>query len=190
MDGPDAEENRPSSPPLAQEASPSAAGVVVSSVTPSAAGGPSALPLATGMDGVVGSPVTPAAVRAAPMLSAQADFINKLARRAVGLLPIPRTNKRKGRSRLPGEASRQSRRLAGKKVEFGPEDLERRMKKKAMQSLDILDEHEGIDQQAMDDYARLFGQPLSDPHVQALAALFNWSLPEELGPGNEEIVAA
>jgi len=122
MDGPDAEENRPSSPPLAQEASPSAAGVVVSSVTPSAARGPSALPLATGMDGVVGSPVTPAAVGAAPMLSAQADFINKLARRAVGLLPVPRTNKRKGRSRPPGEASRQSRQLAGKKVEFGPED--------------------------------------------------------------------
>ena len=122
MDGPDAEENRPSSAPLAQEVPPSAAGVVVPSVTPSAAGGPSALPLATGMDGVVGSPVTPAAVRAAPMLSAQADFINKLARRAVGLLPVPRTNKRKGRSRPPGEASRQSRQLAGKKVEFGPED--------------------------------------------------------------------
>ena len=67
MDGSDAEENRPSSPPLAQEVPPSAAGVVVPSVTPSAAGGPSALPLATGMDGVVGSPVTPAAVGAAPM---------------------------------------------------------------------------------------------------------------------------
>ena len=114
MDGLDAEENRPSSPPLAQEVPPSATGMVVPSVTPLATGGASALPLATGMDGVVGSPVTPAAVRAAPMLSAQADFINKLARRAVGLLPVPRTNKRKGRSRPPGEASRQSRRLLGK----------------------------------------------------------------------------
>ena len=122
MDGLDAEENRPSSPPLAQEVPPSATGMVVPSVTPLATGGASALPLATVMDDVVGSSVTPTAVGATPMLSAQADFINKLARRAVGLLPVPRTNKRKGRSRPPGEASRQSRRLAGKRVEFGPQD--------------------------------------------------------------------
>jgi len=139
------------------------------------------------MDGVVGSPVTPAAVGAAPMLSAQADFINKLARRAVGLLPVPRTNKRKGRSRPPGEASRQSRQLAGKQVEFGPEDLERRLKKKAIQAVDILTEQEGIDQQALDDYVRLFGQALSDSHIRALTALFNWSLPDDFGPGNEGI---
>jgi hypothetical protein len=36
------------------------------------------------------------------------------------------------------------------------------MKKKAMQALDILGEQEGIDQQALDDCAKLFGQPLSD----------------------------
>jgi phosphodiesterase/alkaline phosphatase D-like protein len=92
---------------------------------------------------------------------------------------------RKGRPRPPGEASRQSRRLAGKKVEFGPEDLERRMKKKAMQAVDILTEHEGIDQQALDDYARLFGQALSDSHIRAFTALFNWSLPDDFGSGNE-----
>jgi hypothetical protein len=76
-------------------------------------------------------------------------------------------------------------------VEFGPEDLERRMKKKAMQALNILDEQEGIDQQALDDYAKLFGQPLSDSHICALPALFNWSLPDEFVPGNEglELVA-
>ena len=32
--------------------------------------------------------------------------------------------------------------------------------KKAMQAVDILTEQEGIDQQALDDYARLFGQAL------------------------------
>lgn len=65
------------------------------------------------------------------------------------------------------------------------------MKKKAMQALDILGEQEGIDQQALDDYAKLFGQPLCDSHVCALTALFNWSLPDELGSGNEglELVA-
>lgn len=45
-------------------------------------------------------------------------------------------------------------------MEFGPKDLERRMKKKAMQTLDILGEQESIDQQGLDDYAKLFGQPL------------------------------
>jgi hypothetical protein len=66
--------------------------------------------------------MTPPATVVAPMLAAQQDYINKLARQAVGLLLIPRTNKRKGKSRPPGEALRQSRRLAGKKVEFGPEE--------------------------------------------------------------------
>ena len=36
-----------------------------------------------------------------------------------------------------------------------------------MQAMDILTEHEGIDQQALDDYARLFGQALSDSHIRA-----------------------
>ena len=54
------------------------------------------------------------------------------------------------------------------------------MKKKAMQALDIIDEHEGIDQQALDEYAKLFGQPLCESHIRALTALFNWILPADL----------
>ena len=54
-----------------------------------------------------------------------------------------------------------------------------------MQAMDILTEHEGIDQQALDDYARLFGQALFDSHIRALTALFNWSLPDDFGPTNE-----
>jgi len=56
--------------------------------------------------------------------------------------------------------------------------------KKAMQAVDILTEQEGIDQQALDDYAGLFGKALSDSHIRALTALFNWSLPDDFGPGN------
>lgn len=104
--------------------------MVVLLETPPAAEGPSALPLATGVEvppqtppvsrfarlnkGMVGLPMTPPTAMVAPMLSAQADFINKLARHTVGLLPIPRSNKRKGKSRPPSEASRQSQQLAGK----------------------------------------------------------------------------
>ena len=57
--------------------------------------------------------------------------------------------------------------------------------KKAMRSLDILSENEGIDQQAQDDYAKLFRHPLSDSHLRALSALFKWSLPEDFGHGVE-----
>lgn len=152
--------------------SPSVADVLVQSGTSLAGAGPCFSPLASE---VVGSPRTGAAIP-----SCATDFINKLARRATGLLPVPRTNKKKRSSRPPGKASRQSRRIAGKKAEFGPEDLERRMKKKAMQALDIIDEHEGIDQQALDEYAKLFGQPLCESHIRALTALFNWILPADL----------
>ena len=54
-----------------------------------------------------------------------------------------------------------------------------------MRSLDIISENEGISQQALDDYAKLFVQPLSDSQLQALAALFNWSLPDGLGQGED-----
>ena len=42
--------------------------------------------------------------------------------------------------------------------------------------------------QAQDKYFKLFGQPLSDSHLQALTALFNWSLPEDLDSGIEEVL--
>ena len=67
--------------------------------------------------------------------------------------------------------------------EFGLNDLERRSKKKAMRTLELIEEHEGIDQQALDEYAKLFEQPLPDAHLQALAAFFHWSLPENLDEG-------
>ena len=57
-----------------------------------------------------------------------------------------------------------------------------------MRSLNIIDEHEGITQHAQEEYFKLFGQPLSDSHLQALTALFNWSLPEDLEPGDEDVL--
>jgi hypothetical protein len=114
---------------------------------------------------------------------ARAAFIDKLARRAGGLLPVPTINKRRGKTLPLGDTPRRSRRLAGAKTEFGLNDLEKRTKKRTMRTLELMEEHEGIDQQAMDDYAKLFKQPLPDSHLQALAALFNWSLPEFLGEG-------
>lgn len=59
--------------------------------------------------------------------------------------------------------------------------------KRAMRSLGIIDdEQEHINQKAMNDYAKMFEQPLSVAHVQALAALFGWAPPDE--PTTEEMV--
>jgi hypothetical protein len=58
------------------------------------------------------------------------------------------------------------------------------MSKKAMRSLQIIGEHDGIDQQAQDEYAKLFKKPFSAAHVQALAALFKWDIP--VGRDQEE----
>jgi hypothetical protein len=63
-------------------------------------------------------------------------------------------------------------------VEFGVTELERRSKKKTMRTLGIIREHEGITQQGQDEYSNLFGKPLADVHIEALAALFNWSNPD------------
>jgi hypothetical protein len=49
-----------------------------------------------------------------------------------------------------------------------------------MRSLKIIGEQEGIDQQAQEEYVKLFEEPLSDSHVQALAALFKWNIPVAL----------
>jgi len=62
------------------------------------------------------------------------------------------------------------------------QDLGRRSMKKAMATLHIISETEGISQEAIDAYAKLFSQPLSQCHVVALSALFGWSAPSVLEP--------
>jgi hypothetical protein len=86
---------------------------------------------------------------------------------------VPAINKRRRKTQPPGETPRRS------------NDLERRTRK-VVRALDIIDENEGIDQQARDEYAKLFGHKLSDSHLQALTALFNWSLPDDFGQGAHE----
>lgn len=49
-----------------------------------------------------------------------------------------------------------------------------------MRSLDINGDNEGLDRQALDDYAQLFNQPLSESHIQALVALFGWAPSEDV----------
>lgn len=103
----------------------------------------------------------------------------------MGLLPVPAIQKRRRKSQLAGETPRRSCRLAGAAVEFQLGDLEIRARKKVMRALDIISENKGINQQAQDEYAKLFGHRPSASHIQAMTALFNWSLPEDLGQGTD-----
>jgi hypothetical protein len=77
--------------------------------------------------------------------------------------------------------------------ELQPADWARRSKKKAMRSLDIISEKNGVSQQAEEEYSKLFENPLSDIHMISLAALFNWSIPEICEDGDqvrEDVVVA
>jgi hypothetical protein len=44
-----------------------------------------------------------------------------------------------------------------------------------MRSLGLVNDKVQINQQALDDYAKVFSQPLTQVHIQALAALFGWA---------------
>ena len=89
---------------------------------------------------------------------------------------MPIINKRRYKS---GVTPRRSRRLAGADVEFPLNDMSRRTKK-AMRSLDIIGENEGIDQQTLEEYGKLYGHSLPAEHVKALAALFGWAALEDV----------
>jgi hypothetical protein len=84
---------------------------------------------------------------------------------------------------------RHSRRIAGAKVEFSSTELKRRSRKNAMKALGVIMEHEGISEQANKDYNKIFGKPLSDVQLEALAGLFNWSIPEFIEPAQENVAA-
>jgi hypothetical protein len=70
-------------------------------------------------------------------------------------------------------------------VEFHLGDHEIRAKKKVMRTLDIIGENEGINQPALDEYAKLFSHRPSASPIQTMTALFNWSLHYDLGVEGE-----
>lgn len=164
----------------ATEAAPSPAGAAGGVAAADAA--PPLAPPATPYGG--GAHLVPASREDTPS-EARVAFINKLARRAGGLLPVPAVTKRRCKTLPHDETPRRSRRLAGAPVEFRLSDLETRAMKKVMRTLHIIGEQEGIDQQALDDYARLFGHRPCASHIQAMTALFKWTLPDDLSHGAE-----
>jgi hypothetical protein len=130
--------------------------------------------------GVAVPQATPLAIEHAP--STQESSIAKLAQQMACILVVPASIKRYSKTRPAGDTPRHSRRITGAKVELSSTDLERRSRKNTMKALGVINEHEGIFEQANEDYNKIFGKPLSDVDLEALAGLFNWSIPEFLEP--------
>jgi hypothetical protein len=82
----------------------------------------------------------------------------------------------------PGVTSRWSHRIVG----LGAEPHQQlvsghsRSKKTLMHSLGVVSEEAGFSSEALDKYAVVFHNPMSETQIKALAALFGWSLPVEL----------
>jgi hypothetical protein len=57
-----------------------------------------------------------------------------------------------------------------------------------MHALGIISEHEGVTDQAKEDYASIFGKPLKIVHLEALASLFNWDIPDFIDQDRVEVV--
>jgi hypothetical protein len=108
------------------------------------------------------------------------EFFNGITKQSSGILPVPQTDLHVDPPPSPPTAPmlRRSHRVAGVGVEFNLHDLGGRTTRKVMRSLHIITENEGISQEALEEYARLFKRPLTRSEVQALSALFGWRAPE------------
>jgi hypothetical protein len=108
------------------------------------------------------------------LTSSREGFLVSITSSVSALLPVPPVNAKGCNATALISTPRRSRRIAGTGVEFQPADMTARSKKKAMKVLKVIPENGSIDHQAEEDYKKLFSEPLSDTHMQALAALFGW----------------
>jgi hypothetical protein len=115
-----------------------------------------------------------------------AKFFSKICKKSDALLPTPRTPL--VATPISGvQAPRRSRRLAGIGVEFDlhkeKSNLHKEKSKpvrKAMVALKCISENEGINNEALQEYATLFNRCLNQVQVEALSALFGWTLSADL----------
>lgn len=123
--------------------------------------------------------------------SPASEFVQDLSKVPGGILPIPKVDKRR-RKKLepPSRQPRCSLRIAGLPVP-SPDECPPHLLKQVMRALDlnIEEERERISQQALDEYAQCFKQPMPASHTMALATLFGWSLPDAACADDLECIA-
>ena len=94
------------------------------------------------------------------------EFITGLTKRVEGLVSQPPpVQKRRPKAPPPISAPRRSRRKAGLHAEFAGIPDSTGARKTVIRSLDIALDQEHVDQKVLNDYAKLFGHPLSESHI-------------------------
>lgn len=106
------------------------------------------------------------------------QFFRLLSKKIGSLLATPKIMKRK-RPANPSQELRRSRRVAGLGAEHIPQIP--RAKKMVMNTINNGPGRNQLNHKDLEAYAKLFSHPLSCPQVQALAALFGWTVPDDLG---------
>jgi hypothetical protein len=119
---------------------------------------------------------------ATSLTTAQTEFFSKLAKKVAGILSDPAELSTKRCKHALAATPCRSRCIAGVGVEFDKQELCLRSTKMAMKALKVIGEA-GVTQQAKEDYAKVFSENLPLAHVEALATLFGWTMPEELKLG-------
>ena len=112
-----------------------------------------------GQGNVTAMVISSSAVETSRSVATHGTFFNKLAVKTTSVLPTPSFPKFKKKIRTPVTAPRRSRCLSGVGVEFSIEQEQSRYKKRVMRSLDVLRDQDGIDEAALDEYAKLFSEP-------------------------------
>lgn len=115
-----------------------------------------------------------AAESSPPRTEERRSFISNITKKTVAVAVAPPIHKRRRKTVPAGFTPRRSKRIAGVGVETPPQPLNPQ-KKTVMRSLGLVNDKVQINQQALDDYAKVFSQPLTQVHIQALAALFGWA---------------
>lgn len=125
----------------------------------------------------VDDPATPL-----PCLPSPKDlFLSKVVKAVGTVLPAPKINKRRTKNPPPDSTPpppRRSRRKAGLDPEV-IQPAQAKARKGVMRSLGLDAPHVHLQQQELEDYARLFQHPLSDYQINALASLFGLAPPVE-----------
>ena len=110
-------------------------------------------------------------------LSLVQDFLATITKPVDCILARPATQKRRRKQTPKDFIPRRSNRLK-KDGRGAPSTAVRKIRVDIARTLGIWADQEGLAQEALDEYGRLFSKPLSQDHVAALAALFGWAIPE------------
>lgn len=102
--------------------------------------------------------MVPASSPSTPSSCKQTHYMAKMKKKTCKILPTPQANTLRSRVRTPAapHPPRRSRRIAGVEPELPTGGATSKYKKKVMIALDIIGETEGIDEQSLDEYSKLF----------------------------------